>query len=55
VALSDEQIGRYREDGPPVGSPVRVPLPVTAALGLFDTQRLMQTSHFADTPEAEAS
>lgn len=30
------------------GSPVRVPLPVTAALGLFDTQRLMQTSHFPD-------
>ncbi|MFT7474827.1 MAG: phytanoyl-CoA hydroxylase [Verrucomicrobiales bacterium] len=28
------------------GSPVRVPLPVTAALGLFDTQRLMKSSHF---------
>ena len=30
------------------GSPVRVPLPVTAAFGLFDTQRQMKTSHFAD-------
>ena len=30
-------------------TPVRIPLPVTAALGLFDTQRLMNTSHF---PEA---
>lgn len=30
------------------GSPVRIPLPVTAALGLFDTQQLMAVSHFAD-------
>ncbi len=37
------------------GSPVRVPLPVTAALGLFDTQRLMQRSHFADQLGREAA
>ena len=35
-------------------SPVRVPLPVAAALGLFDTQRLMKVSHFDDRPEPEA-
>ena len=29
-------------------SPVRVPLPVAAALGLFDTQRLLETSHFGE-------
>jgi len=28
-------------------SPVRVPLPVTSAMGLFDTQRMMKVSHFA--------
>lgn len=30
------------------GSPVRVPLPVIPALGLFDTQRRLSESHFAD-------
>lgn len=35
------------------GSPVRIPLPVTAALGLFDTQRLMSASHFPDANRTE--
>ena len=34
-------------------SPVLVPLPVTAALGLFDTQRLMAVSHFEDELEPQ--
>lgn len=29
-------------------SPVKVPLPVSPAMGLFGTQRLMKTSHFAE-------
>jgi hypothetical protein len=35
------------------GSPVRVPLPLTAALGLFDTQRLTKSSHFASGPSRQ--
>lgn len=33
------------------GSPVRIPLPITAALGLFDTQSMMTSSHFRSTSE----
>ncbi len=36
-------------------SPVRIPLPVTAALGLFDTQRLIGTSHFSDANRSDVS
>lgn len=46
----DERIlrGRPTTDARSDDSPVKVPLPVTAALGLFETQQLMAVSHFAE-------
>ncbi len=46
--LWDERMlrGRPTSEARLDGSPVKIPLPVSAALGLFDTQRLMNASHF---------